>query len=256
MSKIQKTNMVFTSAGDNTNFYNHWFDNNMNYDIYSVYYGNNENNYQLYAKISKFIIKRKGSKFQNFYYFFNSYKDIINKYTHFFLLDDDIIINSTDINKMFDISQKYKLDICGPSFDSDQSKISFPITKHISHIGCKYCNHNMIPLLSYTNFVEVNSMLFNKNSLNNLMKVYDPILIGFGIDLLAIWANGLNEKDKYAIIYIKCINPKKKIREIDICSSDLERRKVWNDYAKKIRCDNIWHGNNRKALIYRTIYKN
>ena len=43
--KIQKTNMVFTSAGDNTNFYNHWVDENMNYDIYVIYYENDDDIY-------------------------------------------------------------------------------------------------------------------------------------------------------------------------------------------------------------------
>ena len=61
-------NLVFTSVGDNSNFDNLWIGNNMNYHIYAIYYGNNEDIYNKYKSKIKFIRKRKGSKFQNFKY--------------------------------------------------------------------------------------------------------------------------------------------------------------------------------------------
>ena len=33
-----KKNFLFTSAGDNTNFDSLWINDNMNYDIYVIYY--------------------------------------------------------------------------------------------------------------------------------------------------------------------------------------------------------------------------
>ena len=91
---------------------------------------------------------------------------------------------------MFSISKKYNLDICGPTFKtSSDCKISHEITKTKKK-----------KQIRYTNFVEVNVPLFNRKALDKLMKYYDPILIGWGIDYLYIWANGLNKKDKYALI--------------------------------------------------------
>jgi len=241
-------NFVFSSVGNNTNFDNLWINDNMNYDIYIIYYGNDKNIYDKYKNKVKYIEKRKGSKFQNFKYFYDKYPDIIDKYERFFILDDDIIMNVDDINNMFMISKKYNLDICGPSFLTS-GKISHSITIQ---------NENL--LLSYTNFVEVNVPLFSASALHKLMKVLDYSLIGFGIDYLYIWCNGLHKKKAYAIIHsISCINPndneklcKKEVnsknnkksykRELNLIKDCTNRKKNWNIFASKMNCP-VWFKN-------------
>lgn len=223
-------NFVFTSAGDNTNFDKLWLGNNKTYDVYVIYYGDNESVYNKYRKNEyiKHIEKRKGSKFQNFLYFYNKYPHIIHQYNRFFILDDDIIFSVADINKMFYMSKKYDLDICGPSF-VESSVISWNITKHKPNT-----------ILTYTNFVEVNTMLFNSRALHKLMKYMVNELIGWGIDILAIWSNGLEKKNKYAIIHcVKCINPDyimKKIdgRELYKIENSKNRAKIYDSYIKKL----------------------
>jgi len=221
-------NMVFTSCGDNTNFHNLWCGVNRNYDIYAIYYGNNNVNFNLYQSKVDFIEKRKGSKFQNFHYFYNKNPEIINKYDRFFILDDDIIFTSDDINKMFDISKKYDLVICGPTFKKKGSKISHGITIQQKD---KY--------LRYVNFIEVNVPLFNRVAIDNLMKYYDPVLIGWGVDYLAIWANGQNSKDKYALVdAVSCINPhdKKKNNKRELLGLERANRRMydWKNFKNKL----------------------
>ena len=241
-SEISTKNMVFTSAGDNTDFIKWWCSKNSCYDIYVIYYGDNDIIYNKYSHQVKFIEKNKGSKFQNFLKFYNKYPDIIDNYDRFFILDDDIEITSDDINTMFAISKKYELSICGPSF-KDNSFISWPITKHKPGV-----------LLEYTNFVEVNTPLFNKNALVNTIKWLDPTLIGWGIDILFIWVNGINEKKKYAIIHsVSCCNPVGRAsncgkRELLILKDAGNRQKIWETYAKKIGCPKII-----KDVVYETI---
>jgi hypothetical protein len=196
----QKRNLVFTSAGDNTKFDSLWTNENeiQNYDIFVVYYGTNEAKFNKYKQNVDYILKRKGSKFQNFHYVWTNYLNIMDKYDRFFILDDDIIFNSNDINRMFAISKKYKLDICGPTFKNDNlGKISH----HITH---QQKGDN----IRYTNFVEVNVPLFSKPAIEKFMEYYDPILIGWGIDYFYIWANGLEKKRSYALVDgVSCINP-------------------------------------------------
>jgi hypothetical protein len=224
------TNFVFSSVGDNTSFDDLYIGNNMNYDLYVIYYGDDNTIYDKYKSKVTFIEKRKGSKFQNFKYFYEKYPEIINKYDYFFILDDDIIIDVPRINEMFSIAKHYNLSICGPSFEV-VSKISHAITKRRQNI-----------LLAYTNFVEVNVPLFNKKALTNLMKILDYSLIGWGIDMLYIWCNGLYEQNTYAIIHkIGCINPheknkKNKKRELDILKNCNIREQLWKTYARKINC--------------------
>lgn len=256
-------NFVFTSAGDNTKFDKLWLGNNQKYDVYVIYYGDNNVFYERYKrnKHIKFIERRKGSKFQNFLYFYNKYFNIIQKYERFFILDDDIIFKVDDINKMFEMSTKYKLDICGPSFVYP-SKISWDITRHVPG-----------RILTYTNFVEVNTMLFNKVTLNNFMKYLSSELIGWGIDVLAIWANGLSKKNKYAIIHcVKCVNPDDKTkkvenRELYKVKDAKNRALIYEKYIKKIgiydqlknynitEYDSIMERNNHIHSLYNKVFK-
>jgi hypothetical protein len=194
-------NLVFTSAGDNTRFHELW--PGEGYDIYVMYYGDSDENYETYTSIATYIEKRKGSKFQNFRYFYFKYPEIISRYSRFFILDDDIVMTASDISRMFQISRDHSLDICQPSF-SNESIVSHSITKHKP--GC---------LLQYTNFCEVNTPLFSRQALDSLMNVLDPILIGWGIDYLFIWANGIDRKDAYAVVHaVQCVNPHKVKREL------------------------------------------
>lgn len=225
----QVRNLVFTSAGDNTNFDKLWTGNPRNYDIMVVYYGKNETNYKKYSKKVDYILKRKGSKFQNFHYVWENHRTILEKYDRFFILDDDIIFDNNDINKMFEISKKYKLDICGPTFKTDgSSKISHLITKQKS-------GNN----LRYTNFIEVNVPLFSKQAITKFMEYYDPILIGWGIDFFYIWVLGLDKKTNYALIDgVSCINPHdrqktSKSREHNNIKNNNNEYKYWLSIKKK-----------------------
>lgn len=240
-------NLLFSSVGDNTNFHKLYTEKNKNYDIYVIYYGDDDTIFNTYKDKVKFIEKRKGSKFQNFYYFYNKYNNVVHKYDYFFIIDDDIVISTSDINKMFEIADEYKLSICAPSFDKE-SKVSHLVTKNERKLESKTFKTKKIKL-KYTNFVEVNTPLFNKQSIINLMKVYDPILVGWGIDFLYIFANGLNEKDKYAIINeIKCINPiESNISEL--YDNKKRRGEIWESYSKKINCPAYW-----KLKTYKKVY--
>ncbi len=234
-------NLVFTSAGDNTRFYDNWCDDKKNYDIWLVYYGDNDENYNKYKNKVDKIWKRKGSKFQNFNYIYNNFKRYLMNYERFFIVDDDIIMSTDDINKLFNISKQYDLWICQPAF-LPESKISHEITKIQKN-----------NLLRYTNFVEVNTPVFSKDALIKFMKYYDDSLIGWGIDYLYIWANNKNMQNKYAIIdSIPCINPHDDIkqgnRELNKINGHEKRAKIWADYAKKIGCPYDW-----PHITYKTI---
>jgi len=229
----KKRNLVFTSAGNNTNFHNLWTNKNRNYDIWVVYYGDDEAKFNLYKNNVDFIVKRKGSKFQNFHYIYNKYRSQIDNYERYFILDDDIIFNTNDINKMFNISKKYDLWLCGPTFKNDGSgKISHAITKQVPNNFLRYCN-----------FVEVNVPLFNRDALTQLMKYYDPILIGWGIDYLYIWAlthnKSINEYNrKIALVdSVTCINPhdkkKNNKREHNLIINYNNEIKYWETFKKK-----------------------
>lgn len=219
--------LVFSSVGDNTKFYDHWIGDDARYHLCIIYYGDDDEIYSKYKDRVNFAQRRKGSKFQNFKYFYDTCRGFINEYEQFFILDDDIIINVEDINKMFDISCEYNLQICAPSF-SKYGKISHSETKHKKGV-----------LLTYTNFIEVNVPLFTRDALSKFMDSYDTILIGYGIDFYYIWCNGKDEKKSYAVIHsVKCVNPhesakKDNVRELERLPTFESRQSIWENYAKK-----------------------
>jgi hypothetical protein len=232
--KIRKQNhgnLLFTSAGDNTNFDELWINDNQEYDIMVVYYGNKQESYDKYSKKVDWILKRKGSKFQNFHHIYKNHKDIIDKYDRYFILDDDIIFDYKDINKMFYLSRKHDFWICGPTYKkSPECKISYKET-------LSRANENI--LFRYTNFVEVGVPLFNKEALDKFMKIYDPVLIGWGIDFLYIWICDMNNKKRFALIdSVECINPQdnkkmNKTREMYQVNNFSNERNIWIKFSKK-----------------------
>tara|TARA_B110000196_G_C21152896_1_gene670994 strand:+ start:997 stop:2532 length:1536 start_codon:yes stop_codon:yes gene_type:complete len=218
-------NLVFTSAGDVTNFDELWLDKHRIYDVWVTYYGDDDKIYEKYKSKVDYIERRKGSKFQNFEHIYKT-KDL-SQYERIYVVDDDIVMSTADIGDLFDMSEENDFWICGPSFDN-ASKISWGITKHVSGLDFRY-----------TNYIEVNTPLFKKEALDKLMAVYDSSLIGWGIDHLYIWANGWNVEDKYAIVdSIQCTNPKDRVkagkRELTKCTKWDERERLWLEYEKKL----------------------
>ena len=232
-----KKNLLFTSAGDRTNFFNIWCEDNKNYDIFLCYYGDSVN--KVYKKYVDYYSERKGGKFQNFDYFWNnpdnhhliesSNSNPINLYLYdkYFILDDDIIISTNEINELFELMDEYDLDMLQPSFDSIKSKISHDLTRFIPNAK-----------LHYTNFIEVNTPMFRNEILKKCMEIYDNSLAGWGIDILFMWYLGHNKPDKYAVIdKIKCINPfdvNDSEREIVKLQPNSVRISKWNEVVKKL----------------------
>eukprot|EP00466_Bigelowiella_natans_P009437 jgi/Bigna1/141045/aug1.60_g15753 len=227
--------LVFTSAGDNSGWVENWTGPGQNYDVFTVYYGKDEQQFQDYKANSKYCIRGHGSKMQNFFNFvFSKRNSIIDEYDYFFLLDDDITFRNgvKDINLMFDISHEHSLDITMPSFDNKTSAISFNETIHKE-------DSNL--LLTYTNFVELNSYLFSRKALTKFMNMYDPILLGWGCDILALCANGMERQKAYAVVHaVVATNPPVRketgVRELEAIPFWYDRKYVWDGVSYRLGC--------------------
>lgn len=221
--------LVFTSAGVNSNL-THWLKGERNFDLWVSYYGDEDNKF---ANEADYYIAKKGGKFPNFHYCYNKWREIIKGYDAVMIMDDDLIFSGSDISKLFKLQEEYNLWLLQPAFDR-RGKVSFSITE--VHAFTK---------LRYTNFIEVTCPLFQKEKLVEFMDVYDPLLIGWGVDL---WYSEIMSKqdikhNKIAIIdEVSCINPRdktkqNKAREIDKLQSTDIRRQVWGTIQLKNNLD-------------------
>lgn len=233
------SNLLFTSCGDQTTCHELWTKSNRNYDIMAVYYGDDDVRFKTYCECFDYVFRHKGSKFQNFFSFYRG-SNILSRYERIFIVDDDIVIDTSQINSLFDFSVDLKLEICSPSITKD-SKVSHDVT--VSQSDCLY---------RYTNFIEVNTPLMTRDAIQRLNKVYNSRLIGWGVDWLYIWAccdQNIPTTDtrKFAINdQITCVNPhdvkKQDKRELYKLpnSSDTQRRDMWWKYAKYVGCPSEW----------------
>lgn len=236
--EVKSEFLVFTSAGDNNNV-SDWISADKNYDIWVVYYGNNKFSHQ---ESVNFLMNRKGGKFPNFLEVYREFKSIICSYKAIMISDDDMLLGSANLSMLFNLQQKYELDILQPSFDS-RGKIShfITLTKPFSK-------------LRYTNFVEVNCPIFSKKALAKFMEIYYPKIICHGVDWWYVDVIG-DKKNNIAIAdSVRCLNPldvtKASGREINSLQSDLERAELWKKFKVEIAIKN----QTEKYIVHKTLY--
>ena len=184
--------LVYTSAGDYANLHL-WLRRKRDFDLWVTYYGNQGPRYK---DLSDFYNMHQGSKWQNLRNVYLKCPEIFNHYEAILAMDDDILINTAAINRLFAIRKKCDLWICQPSYDV-RGKIRHKITA--AQPGY---------FMRYVNFVENGCPVFRKDKLDEFMKVYDGSLGGNGVDYWFLKVLGSDIEGKCAIIdAIRCINP-------------------------------------------------
>jgi hypothetical protein len=209
-------NLVFTSAGDRANLRG-WLLGERDFDLWIMYYGNASGTFQDSAD---FYAARKGSKFQNLHYCYQRWPEIISRYDAIMVMDDDILIDATGITRLFRIRQELDLWALQPAFRLS-GKVSWPIT--VVQATAR---------LRFTNFIEMACPLFRRDKLDAFMAVYDPELVGYGMDWWFLHSLGADLANHVAVVdEVTCINPYDKNkggqREIDQLQTHEKRKEVW-----------------------------
>jgi len=227
-------NLLFTSAGDHNSLFTNWFGANMSYDTFCVYYGRNSTKFKEYQERCTYTVQSIGSKSQNVYReLYLKRRSLVQAYDFFFLLDDDIKFDNgvSDINKMFDRTYEYSIAISMPSF------------RNARHLRADwYSNHHRGGLeLQFVNLVEVNSMLMSQEAFLNFMGIYDPRIIGWGADAIAVCANGHSRRRAYAVIHsVICENPynrdESSKRELSKLPGYKPRGRTYEKIARDLNC--------------------
>lgn len=216
LARPRSKNLVFTSAGDRSNV-GRWLTGARNFDLWVVYYGNLQDSFRNQAE---YYFRRKGSKFQNLHYCYARWKEIFEQYDSIMVMDDDILIGTAGLNRLFDLRKELDLWVLQPAFRI-VGKISWNITRV-----------RPTTRLRFTNFVEMACPLFRRDKLDAFMAVYDPELVGFGVDWWFLSVVGSDLDGHVAIVdEVTCVNPQDRlkggVREIDRLQSKVDRQVVW-----------------------------
>lgn len=222
MSRPQRDYLVFTSAGSNSNLHLWIKSPDRCFDLCVVNYSEQAGLHKEHADI---YFESRGSKFSNLHWVYRLYPDLLSAYKAIWVVDDDVIISTSAINQLFSIHSLHDLTLLQPAF-CIRGKISHPITKRKFFTGIRY-----------TNFIEMTCPVIERDFLLRFLAVYDPVLVGFGIDWWML--NLLRDGEQVAISDdICCINPydiakKGATREISRLQSDDERIKTWQTIKSK-----------------------
>jgi hypothetical protein len=145
---------------------------------------------------------------------------VLARYDAIMVMDDDIVIDATGITRLFEIRRELDLWALQPAFRL-AGKVSWDITA--VHATAK---------LRYTNFIENACPLFRRDKLEAFMAVYDPELVGYGVDWWFLHTLGTELDNRVAVVdEVTCINPydrsKGGVREIDTLQSHEKRKEAW-----------------------------
>lgn len=167
MNYITKHKNCLISAVGKNSLHKLWKKGICNYDIHLIVYDESLDNFRADAD---FICHIKGYKLKAIYKYLEWHPYFLDAYDYFFFPDDDIKMDVTTINSLFDTMHHYRLKIAQPSLT-----MSYPTWPHL--LKDKYCK------LRYTNFVEMMVPLFSKEALRAVLFTFNENETGWGTEV-------------------------------------------------------------------------
>ena len=165
---MKRQNLVIVRAGDSS-LHPEWFvgAEARNWDIIVNYFGNDPEKYRGDDVVR---IDSKGPKWPALYELIRNHADLIGGYERVWLPDDDLRCTCADVNRLFEIFEREKLELAQPSLRAD-SYVSHMVTLHNPRFH-----------LRYTNFIEVMAPCFTRESLEKLLPTFNESMSGWGLD--------------------------------------------------------------------------
>jgi hypothetical protein len=177
-------NLVIAPAGDKS-LHKKWLTGKPNFELVLLYYGDNLEVAKSYTKDTPHVYASKGFKWWLIKSFIEDNLEFISKFEYIWFPDDDITIDTEDVNKLFQIAKEYNLYLCQPS--------------QIGYVSHQITLPQENSLLRYTNFVEVLAPLMNLETVLKLKETFDANYSSWGLD--GIWPYLLGHpKNQIAII--------------------------------------------------------
>jgi hypothetical protein len=195
-TKVHSKYLIVSPCGNNSTLFNSsWlkYKDDKNFDLCLLFYHENIVNSDLYKSVD-FFYHLKGFKYHMIFNLLtNLHPEWLDIYDYFLLIDDDIDIDTLELNKLFELSRSFDTSISCASLSLD-SFCSWPIFKN-----------NPSCFLRYVGQIEVMAPLFNKETLKICLKTFLDNKSSWGLD--SVWSFLLGyPKDK--LIVFDCITMK------------------------------------------------
>lgn len=161
-----KKNAVFVPVGKDS-LHRQLLKGDADFDLHLLIY---DGSYNKFCNDSDFVACDAGYKMDMTYRYLHRHPELLEKYEYFFLLDDDIVISTEDVNRLFSMMREYKLKIAQPSLV-------------MSYYTYKHTAFNPFYILRYTNFVEMMMPCFSRDALKAVLPTFEQKIRWCGIEM-------------------------------------------------------------------------
>lgn len=161
-----KKNAVFVTAGKDS-LHRQLLKGDADFDLHLLIY---DGSYNKFCNDADFIACDAGYKMDMTYRYLQRHPELLEKYEYFFLLDDNIVISTEDVNRLFAMMRKYQLKIAQPSLV-------------MSYYTYKHTAFHPFYILRYTNFVEMMMPCFSRNALKNVLPTFEARVRWSGVEI-------------------------------------------------------------------------
>lgn len=158
-------NCVISAVGKSS-LHKNWIDEWCNFDLHLVVY---DESYDNFVDDTPYICSMKGYKLKVVYQYIQAHPNMLDIYEYFFIPDDDILMDSSCINSLFDAMSHYGLRIAQPALVN-----SYYLWGHT--LKDPYC------VLRYTNFVEMMVPCFSREALEKVLFTFNENETGWGAE--------------------------------------------------------------------------
>lgn len=173
-----KKNAVFVPVGKDS-LHRQLLKGDADFDLHLLIY---DGSYNKFCNDSDFVACDAGYKMDMIYRYLHRHPELFEKYEYFFLLDDDILISTEEVNRLFSMMREYQLKIAQPSLV-------------MSYYTYKHTAFHPFYILRYTNFVEMMMPCFSRDALKAVLPTFEKEIRWCGIEMHWPVLVGSNHKD-------------------------------------------------------------
>jgi hypothetical protein len=169
---MARRNLVVVRAGDES-LHPRWLEGNgeRNWDCIVSYFGDDPNLFRVDDVIR---IDGGGPKWQGLHDVFVKSPELLQNYEYVLLPDDDLLMCKDDINRLFEICETHKFEVCHPTLTWDS---------YYSHF---ITLHNTGTRIRYTNFIELMAPCLSRRLLIETLSLFANTVSGWGLE--GVWA--------------------------------------------------------------------
>lgn len=232
-------NCVIAAVG-NSSLHRKWEKGKCSFDLHLIVY---DESYARYIHNSPYVCSLKGYKLRVVYQYLMLNPKVLDAYEYFFLPDDDILMDSCDINTLFGMMRLYKLQIAQPALVN-----SYYLWDHT--LKDSYCE------LRYTNFVEMMIPCFSRTALKKVLFTFNENKTGWGTEthwplLIHAGHRDMAIIDAVSVIHTRPIQSGQAIHRREA----MEYLRKYRLVTKVVEYGNVPVKSNKKFLLDRDSHK-